>query len=147
MQFNVISSCFDGFQVIRRGSRVTAWFLDASQMCEVQCSGRSFSPLCHLPSPSLFFTTLFSLCFLSFLFLLSFLTLPLPGTVVSVKKGDPHESVNVEWDVDGRSLFASPFFRFATKKLLLICSRHCRCDKPLGASARRQSSVQIRQHT
>jgi hypothetical protein len=31
-----------------------------------------------------------------------------PGTVVSVKKGDPHESVHVEWDVDGKPDFAAP---------------------------------------
>lgn len=28
------------------------------------------------------------------------------GTVLAVNKGDPHESVNVEWDVDGAPLFA-----------------------------------------
>jgi hypothetical protein len=29
------------------------------------------------------------------------ISLLVPGTVVSVRKGDPHESVSVEWDVDG----------------------------------------------
>lgn len=35
------------------------------------------------------------------------ISLLVPGTVVSVRKGDPHESVSVEWDVDGRSPFAA----------------------------------------
>ena len=49
----------------------------------------------------------FNVQVLSHLMLRVHVSLLLPGTVVSVRKGDPHESVSVEWDVDGRFPFAA----------------------------------------
>lgn len=59
------------------------------------------------------------------------------GSVISVKKGDPHESVNVEWDVDGSCFCAQSSVCF------LISTRHCRCHKPLGAAAGESTNLQI----